>query len=359
MPNILSDLVIGECSLVDHPANSSIDPRTGRKVERAVVALYKRADDELPESIDTLYRKETVNGKTVWKKLLSPDHYIQPRKKFKDKDDPGTEDVASDPPQFITTPPVSSDMQSGERKPKSKKNRKRKQVAKRYIEVLKAAPNRSEIEDAVMAKAARIAKRQGISIVEAEQKAWARNGGLALRCYEAAPVGEPKQAVRKFNQATTAEVELHGLALEIQKAEHCTYPQALTQALYDNPQLYAEYEAEKSAGRMPHKIAESCQPTETRSEPHPMYDKRKKKKSSGGVGMGDLDPNFEDDFSGNPDDDDDDDDTSADDKLDFDEDKRRKRKSTMDDDKCSTRKQFRESYARTTQLLRKLTGEES
>ena len=42
MAQELSLLDIDEVSLVDHPANSSVDPATGRKVPRARVALWKR-----------------------------------------------------------------------------------------------------------------------------------------------------------------------------------------------------------------------------------------------------------------------------------------------------------------------------
>ena len=42
MAQELSLLDIDEVSLVDAPANSSVDPATGRKVPRARVALWKR-----------------------------------------------------------------------------------------------------------------------------------------------------------------------------------------------------------------------------------------------------------------------------------------------------------------------------
>src|ERR1043165_5917188 len=42
MPQILSDLSISEVSLVDRPANAETDPLTGKKIPRAVVALWKR-----------------------------------------------------------------------------------------------------------------------------------------------------------------------------------------------------------------------------------------------------------------------------------------------------------------------------
>jgi hypothetical protein len=45
MPNILHALIVEEVSLVDHPSNAEIDPRTGRKRDRAVVAFFKRDGD--------------------------------------------------------------------------------------------------------------------------------------------------------------------------------------------------------------------------------------------------------------------------------------------------------------------------
>jgi hypothetical protein len=49
MPNILHSLVVDEISLVDHPCCAEIDPKTGRKIKRAVVSFFKRDDtgDEL------------------------------------------------------------------------------------------------------------------------------------------------------------------------------------------------------------------------------------------------------------------------------------------------------------------------
>ena len=45
MPNILHELIVDEVSLVDHPSCAEIDPRTGRKRDRAVVAFFKRDGD--------------------------------------------------------------------------------------------------------------------------------------------------------------------------------------------------------------------------------------------------------------------------------------------------------------------------
>jgi hypothetical protein len=42
MPQILSELKLNEVSLVDRPANSTVDPKTGKKTARAIIALFKR-----------------------------------------------------------------------------------------------------------------------------------------------------------------------------------------------------------------------------------------------------------------------------------------------------------------------------
>lgn len=57
MPNELQQLSVSEVSLVDAPANSSTDPKTGRRNPHARVALWKRdtssdGDDDLHKAID-------------------------------------------------------------------------------------------------------------------------------------------------------------------------------------------------------------------------------------------------------------------------------------------------------------------
>lgn len=57
MPQELNELIIGEVSLVDHPACSSPD-ETGRKVPRARVALYKRDESEREDNTDNLSKSD-------------------------------------------------------------------------------------------------------------------------------------------------------------------------------------------------------------------------------------------------------------------------------------------------------------
>lgn len=62
MPQELNELVIGEVSLVDHPACSSPD-QTGKKVPRARVALFKR-DDSVKEVSTVDFTKEELDELT-------------------------------------------------------------------------------------------------------------------------------------------------------------------------------------------------------------------------------------------------------------------------------------------------------
>ena len=60
MPNLLHDLTVDEVSLVDRPANSEINPKTGHKIERARVVLYKRdaEDDVLLAAVEGIGKAE-------------------------------------------------------------------------------------------------------------------------------------------------------------------------------------------------------------------------------------------------------------------------------------------------------------
>ena len=49
---LLQDLEISEVSAVDHPANSSTDPITGKKRPHALIALFKRDDNYQQPSTD-------------------------------------------------------------------------------------------------------------------------------------------------------------------------------------------------------------------------------------------------------------------------------------------------------------------
>jgi hypothetical protein len=55
MPQKLHELEIREVSLVDNPANSSVDPTTGKKTPRARIALFKRDDST---DFDNLTKEE-------------------------------------------------------------------------------------------------------------------------------------------------------------------------------------------------------------------------------------------------------------------------------------------------------------
>jgi hypothetical protein len=60
MPQNLTDLEINEVSLVDRPANAEIDPATGRKIPRAVVALWKRDSQRNSQDGEPVQKEETM-----------------------------------------------------------------------------------------------------------------------------------------------------------------------------------------------------------------------------------------------------------------------------------------------------------
>ena len=64
MPQNLKELKISEVSLVDFPANSSVDPVTGKKTRHAVVAIWKRDDTEDVEKYSHNQARDTGKWKS-------------------------------------------------------------------------------------------------------------------------------------------------------------------------------------------------------------------------------------------------------------------------------------------------------
>src|ERR1700722_16294873 len=62
---VLRDLRVAEISLVDNPANAEVNPITGRKIPRAIVALFKRDSDGTDN-----YRKGTEEKKMDFMQVL-------------------------------------------------------------------------------------------------------------------------------------------------------------------------------------------------------------------------------------------------------------------------------------------------
>jgi len=61
MANQLTELKVSEVSLVDRPANAEVDPKTGKKIPRATVALWKRDDTEIEK-----YHQDQARDKGAW-----------------------------------------------------------------------------------------------------------------------------------------------------------------------------------------------------------------------------------------------------------------------------------------------------
>ena len=187
-PNLLRSLQISEISLVDTPANSSIDPVTGRRTEHARVALYKR-DDSSNSSSGVQKQFGSINSR---------------------KEQPTMS-----------------------------------KVSKKFSAVVKSATTQAEITEAVIQKAGKIARKEGISHELAEAKAWARPG--VLEAYEGARPGAVKSP-RRMAKVTAAEAELDLRARKKMRKTGCTYSKAIADSLEEDPSLYQRYEKEVAAG---------------------------------------------------------------------------------------------------------------
>jgi hypothetical protein len=131
-------LQLDELSLVDRPANASIDPRTGKKINRSVVVLYKRdnSNDGDEDNDD-------------------------------EKDGSGAQDVRTNGGKM------------------DKEN---------FIKVMKSASTREAIVENVTKRATEIAKKKGISLAAAEARVWKQAGVRAGTSHAGAAIagGEPE-----------------------------------------------------------------------------------------------------------------------------------------------------------------------
>jgi len=188
--NLLTDLSISEISLVDNPANAEIV--NGRKIPRARVALLKRDDSN------------------------------------------------DDEPRYLNRAELEAYMDSVE------KSRREKKVSN-FEQILKSATTREQVVAAVEAKAAKIAKRDGITIEKAEAEVWEKNPE-AVEAYEQAAKTAPKQEPR-MTRVTEAEAELDKRARKLVKRNPgMTYAKAVDNCLQEDPALYTRYEKELAAG---------------------------------------------------------------------------------------------------------------
>jgi len=233
MANNLESLVLEEVSLCDFPSNAETDPRTGRKIPRATVALRKRDSRYLNRDAMQQYMDDV-------------------EKQRREKDDPGTLDVD-------TGEPTSSEMSSASvpgwfpgKKSKSKKGNTQMKKREMFQQVLKSATatnRRAKIVTAVQLEARRIAKKTGVSVQKAEADVWQANP-QAQAAYDAAPVpNKPEQKVQTV-KLTPSEVELHRRARKLMKSTvGLSYAQACSKALEDSPELYRQYTVEVASGK--------------------------------------------------------------------------------------------------------------
>jgi hypothetical protein len=224
MPNILRDLTVDEVSLVDNPANSEIDPLTGRKIPRATVAVWKRDAD--------MHDRAALRAATVAKLRAAR------RSRLLDIQD-----------RLLLQQGRIDDLKktffAGDRDHLHDKVRKgNKKMG--FKKIVKSAASRDQIVAAVDEKAQKIAKRNACGLDKARAKVW-REHPEAQAAYEGAPVGQPKPPQPQMFQATNAEAQLDTLARKIMKSHDLNYAQACSKALTDDPNIYQRYCDETAA----------------------------------------------------------------------------------------------------------------
>jgi hypothetical protein len=197
MPTEIRNLRINEVSLVDNPANAEVDPRTGQKIPRATVAIWKRDDSD--STGDKPIRKENNMELPKLKEILKSDN-----------------------------------------------------------------PARAQICGAVRRKAAKVAKKKGISIEKAESLVWRKNPE-AMVAYDAAPAPVFKRAPR-FALVTKAETTLDARTRKRMKRTGESYPAALRAELEADPVCTRNTSARRSTAQLspsPNTWARRCTATTT------------------------------------------------------------------------------------------------
>ncbi|MGA1998342.1 MAG: hypothetical protein ABSH45_21465, partial [Bryobacteraceae bacterium] len=227
--HVLTNLSINEISLCDAGANSSTDPRTGRKTQHSVIALFKRDSD--CGSAEARLRQ--------LRKLSTRELFAEVGKLQRRKDDPGSQDVDPEDDGELRLPlPL---LTSDQKKVKEKKKMGFKKVIK------SANVTRDQVVAAVERKAKKIAKREGGSLDVAAAKAW-KTFPEAQQAYENAPTGEPKRPQPRMLRQTKAEAELDRRAKLRMKRSGDSYAKCVEKELSADPDLYRLYEAEISSG---------------------------------------------------------------------------------------------------------------
>jgi hypothetical protein len=209
MPQMLHDLKVNEVSLVDRGA-----------CRQCKVAIFKRDDQR-----KYLNRAE---------QLEHMDRIDKSRRAA--KDDPGTSDVHVPQDEFIDTPPA-----GGQRTKEKKKMPKLKKILKGEV-----AATRNERADAFEERTKRIMKREGVSLLEASNRAFEE--GYAA--YESTPKPlSSMMPVAKREPSTIAksETSLEDLAREIRKRTGVSMSAAMERACDLRPDLYFSIDGEHLA----------------------------------------------------------------------------------------------------------------
>ncbi len=215
MAQQLRDLTIEEISVVDRPANTSIDPKTGKKTRHAVIALWKR-DSSAVEST----RADRLRA-------------VQDRLN-------NIQDGIGEVRKSLAANRQALAARLAEAK-------KEESMPTTFEQVLKSAGSRDAIVAAVEKEAEVIAKRDGLTIDRARAKVWNETG--AHEAYEAAPIGKPKQPERRTFSCTKAEAELDRLARQRMRKSGRSYAQSCSDVLTERPELYKQYQEELASGR--------------------------------------------------------------------------------------------------------------
>lgn len=254
---VLQDLSVQEISLCDAGANASTDPRTGRKTQHALVALFKRDDYGDEPAAVRLRQLRKLTTRELFEEMRRMQSAKGKKKDAKhrreEKDDPGSQDVNPEGDAELALP-------LPQLQPNQLKSYK-EQAMPKLKRILKGevATSRALIEAAVIAKAAKIAKRENVTPEQAENQVWSQPG--VREAYESIPAArQPKRAEQRIYKATRAEADLDARAKRrMKKNPGCSYAKAITDELDADPSLYTRYTEELAAGQTPYDMPENSQ----------------------------------------------------------------------------------------------------
>jgi len=230
MPQKLDSLKVNEVSLCDFPANASIDPRTGKKIAHAVVAIKKRDDTYTPIRVRAQRLSDAVrkNERTLAEALSKS-------KKCK-------EDGQDRNEQLLQR--------------RKKKMPKLKTILKSSAVESSPVFTRDDLYQAVEKKARKVALKKNISPELAESRIWES-------IYKTSSLMDPPELRRepKMMRVTKAEAELDKRGRALMKSNPgLGYAQACSAALQADPALYTKYTKEISTPGATYLVPEASQP---------------------------------------------------------------------------------------------------